>query len=379
MRILITGGGTGGHIYPALAIARKSMQLFSEPEILYVGTEKGLERKLVLSEAINFTTVSARGWSRKLNIDTVYFARDLLKGFYQSIRIIRRFRPHIVIGTGGYVCGPVLLAARVLNIPTLIHEQNVVPGITNRSFARFADCTCVSFPESKEFFKQFKRLEITGNPRAEEILSLTGSAPKKENNSELKAKTVLIFSGSKGAEKINEVFTQVIPKLLENEAIQVVYVTGERYYQETLSDLDELLTPKKKEKLKIYPYLENMPAAIISSDLVVSRAGATTVAELTAALKPAILIPSPNVADEHQMKNARAMEERGAAMVVEENTLQWEKVYHLIMALFQDASQLNQMQHGAKKLQFPSAATTICEIAAQLVKNYQQGRAQNEG
>ncbi len=372
MRMVLSGGGTGGHIYPALAIARKLKQINPDSAILYVGTKKGLEQKLVKEEDFEFTTVTARGWARKINLETFYFILDLAKGILESLRLIKKFAPQVTVGTGGYVCGPILIASKLKGVPIIIHEQNVIPGITNRIFSRFADCTCVSFPESKEYFKKAKRIEITGNPRAEALMDyMKRSFQNRTHFRQVGLKqgqTLLIVGGSRGAEKINQAVLEIMPDLVTLNINKIVYITGERYYKQVLKALQSFKFEKGAEKLSIYPYMEDLPGAILASTLVISRAGATTIAELTAAAKPAILIPSPNVTDEHQWLNAVAMRNRGAARIMKEGELSGEQLKALVKEIIENPALLEEMKLGATKLQFPRAASTICEIAQQLAK-----------
>ncbi len=363
MKVLVTGGGTGGHIYPALAVIK---ELFSRediaPEILYVGTSGGMEANIIPDKGLDFTTVTVRGLKRSIDFGQIYFARDFLKGLIQSRKIISKFQPDVVLGTGGYVCGPVLIAAKMSKIPTVIHEQNVIPGITNKLLARVVDYTCVSFPESKSYFQKSKKLLVTGNPRAQEISSRDYSGAKEQFSLNSNLKTLLIVSGSRGAKVINETVLEILPELIYDSNIQVIYVTGEEYYVRVKEEMNESISDSQRERVFIHPYLADLPAAIDCADLVISRAGATTLAELTAAGKPAILIPSPNVTNDHQNKNAKILGDRGAAQVITESQLQSKQFLYLLQNLLTDDNKLAEMSNQSFKLGYPEAASHISDL-----------------
>ncbi|WP_158212320.1 undecaprenyldiphospho-muramoylpentapeptide beta-N-acetylglucosaminyltransferase [Natranaerobius trueperi] len=368
MKVLVTGGGTGGHIYPALAVINILNKKYPKAETLYVGTSTGMEQKIVPEKGLDFTTINARGLPRKLNKDLLYFSRDLMKGINQSKRIIKEFTPDVVLGTGGYVCGPVLLAAKKFRIPTVIHEQNAIPGITNKYLSRMVDYTCVSFPESKKYFKKAKNIIVTGNPRAEELNQKSQDEALKSFDLSANKKTILIVSGSRGAQVINKIMSQAIPEILtSSNKIQIIYVTGNEYYDDIKSEIENNIDYTSVDNLKFYPYLKNMPDALASADLVVSRAGATTLAELTAAGKPSILIPSPNVTNNHQMVNASILAQRGAAKLIEENNLTKEKVTEVLNEIILDEEKLNEMKKLNFELGYPKAASNVCDVLSSFI------------
>ncbi|ACB84887.1 undecaprenyldiphospho-muramoylpentapeptide beta-N-acetylglucosaminyltransferase [Natranaerobius thermophilus] len=367
MKVLVTGGGTGGHIYPALAVINELKERNQIVDILYVGTSKGMEQEIIPNRGIDFAAITVRGLQRKINLEQVYFLRDFLKGLYQSYRLIKNFTPDVVIGTGGYVCGPVLMAASLMKIPTVLHEQNVIPGITNKFLSRFADYTCVSFPESKNYMTKAKKIITTGNPRAQEITSRDFSSVNKHLNLRSDLKTLLIVSGSRGAQKINETMINIIPELISKFPIQIIYVTGNNYYESIRSQILEYVDNSYQDRLKLHAYLSDLPAAISCADLVISRAGATTLAELTAAETPSILIPSPNVTNDHQRVNAKILGERGAAKVLTEDSLNEQEVIKSISSIINDEEVLFDMQRATKEISYPTAATEICKILESLI------------
>ncbi|PTL39710.1 undecaprenyldiphospho-muramoylpentapeptide beta-N-acetylglucosaminyltransferase [Alkalicoccus saliphilus] len=324
MKVLISGGGTGGHIYPALALIRH-LEKEHEAEFLYVGTEKGLEASIVPKAGIKFKSVHITGFRRKLSAENVKTVLRFLKAVKTARKYIEEFKPDIVIGTGGYVCGPVVYAASKAGVPTIIHEQNSVPGLTNKFLARYVDKIAVSFNEAENYFPK-EKVVFTGNPRASEAAETKGSGGAlKAVGLSNELPTVLIVGGSRGARPINEAVMSAFPSW-DGQDFQVVYVTGEVHYEEIAADLKE----KETEKLKAVPYIDDMPSLLKEVNLVVARAGATTLAELTALGLPSILVPSPYVTNNHQFKNAKALVDKGAAVLIEENSLNAESLTQAI-------------------------------------------------
>lgn len=362
VRVLVSGGGTGGHIYPALALIREIKKLNPEARFLYIGTENGLESTIVPKAGIPFQSIVISGFKRKISLDNVKTVMRFLKGVQDSKRYIRRFNPDIVIGTGGYVCGPVVYAAAKLGIPTIVHEQNSVPGVTNKFLSRYVDKVAVCFEAAAEHFPQSK-VVMTGNPRASEVMDQNGMKGKRSVGLSLPKKSVLIFGGSRGARPINDAFVEAIEQF-GNKSYEILYVTGEVHYDKVMEAVKQKGNPSN---VIIKPFIHNMPEVLTGVDLVVSRAGATTLAELTALGKPSVLIPSPYVTNNHQEKNARSVVDKGAAKMLLEKDLTAETLIRDIDEILLDAQTLQNMKLAAGQLGIPDAANKLYEVMNKLV------------
>ncbi|PFU95240.1 undecaprenyldiphospho-muramoylpentapeptide beta-N-acetylglucosaminyltransferase [Bacillus cereus] len=363
MRVLVSGGGTGGHIYPALALIREIKKLNPEARFLYIGTENGLESTIVPKAGIPFQSIVISGFKRKISLDNVKTVMRFLKGVQDSKRYIRRFNPDIVIGTGGYVCGPVVYAAAKLGIPTIVHEQNSVPGVTNKFLSRYVDKVAVCFEAAIEHFPESK-VVMTGNPRASEVMDQNGMKGKRSVGLSLPKKSVLIFGGSRGARPINDAFVEAIEQF-GNKSYEILYVTGEVHYDKVMEAVKQKGNPSN---VIIKSFIHNMPEVLTGVDLVVSRAGATTLAELTALGKPSVLIPSPYVTNNHQEKNARSVVDKGAAKMLLEKDLTAETLIRDIDEILLNAQTLQNMKLAAKQLGIPDAANKLYEVMNKLVK-----------
>lgn len=312
-RLLITGGGTGGHIYPALALAKS---LAGEAEVLYAGTARGLEARLVPAAGVEFTVISSGGLlGRSLRRKLQGFSLALA-GFSQALRLIRRYRPAVVVGTGGYASGPVVLAAVLLRVPTLLQEQNLRPGMTNRTLAPWVSRVAVPYPESRGFFPPRARLRVIGNPVRPEITRADPALARQELGLG-QERVVLLFGGSGGARRLNEAALDVLAVLRPGEIL--LWVTGATYHREFETRWQE--SGHSKTQVRLYPYLDRMDLGLAAADVVIARAGAMTIAEILALGRPAILVPSPNVVHDHQRGNAEVVAAKGAAVVVAEEAL----------------------------------------------------------
>lgn len=367
MRILLSGGGTGGHIYPSLAIVREFERQFRLVEVMYVGSSRGLEADIVPKAGIPFQSIDIQGFRRKVSLHNVRTIQLFVRAVRRSKTIIRSFRPDVVVGTGGYVSGPVVYAARRLGIPTLIHEQNVVPGLTNKFLARLADCVAVSFEGSEHFFGKAKRLVVSGNPRASEVAAADRSKGRTSLNlSGDSLPIVLVFGGSRGARPINDAVLSIVPDIVKQSSFHVVYVTGEVHYESVRERIGRVTGGR--DALIVRPYIYNMPEVLAASSLVISRAGASTLAELTALGIPSILIPSPYVTNNHQEKNARWMEKQGASVVISEKDLRGEALWRTMTRIMHDPVKREQMGNAALRLGRPAAAAHIVAELDKLVK-----------
>ena len=363
MKIAVSGGGTGGHIYPALALIREIQKKDENVEFLYIGTEKGLESKLVPRENIPFKSIHITGFKRKISFENVKTILRFLKGVRDSKKMLKEFKPDVVIGTGGYVCGPVVYAAAKMGIPTIVHEQNSVPGLTNKFLSRYVDKIAICFEEAREFFPE-QKVVLTGNPRASEVLGQDGIKGRLSAGLKLKIPTVLIFGGSRGARPINEAVVKSLAEL-SGKSYQVLYVTGDVHFEDVQKEVELVGNP---ENVIIKPFIHNMPEVLSGVDLTVARAGATTLAELTSLGIPSILIPSPYVTDNHQEKNARALSENGAARLLLEKDLTGPKLVESIDHILGNEDKLVDMKKAAKKLGIPDAAQRLYRLMEELAK-----------
>lgn len=361
MRIAVSGGGTGGHIYPALALIREIHKKDEDVEFLYIGTKSGLESTLVPREKIPFKSIHITGFKRKLSFENVKTVLRFLKGVRDSKKMLKEFHPDVVIGTGGYVCGPVVYAAAKMGIPTIVHEQNSVPGLTNKFLSRYVDKIAICFEEARQFFPE-QKVEMTGNPRASEVLGQDGIKGRLSTGLKLKVPTVLIFGGSRGAKPINEAVIKSLTEL-SSKPYQVLYVTGDIHFEEVQQEVELVGNP---ENVIIKPFIHNMPEVLAGVDLTVARAGATTLAELTSLGIPSILIPSPYVTDNHQEKNARALSEKGAARLLLEKDLTGPKLVESIDQILGHEQKLADMKKAAKKLGMPDAAQRVYHLMKEI-------------
>lgn len=375
-RVIISGGGTGGHIYPAITIA-KAMAELEPTEFLYVGSKKGLESQIVPGEGLPFQTLEMAGLERRLtfkNVKTLFTSAIALA---KAAKIIRTFKPDVVIGTGGYVCGPILLMAAWMHIPTLIQEQNVIAGITNRILSRFVDVVAVGYKEAEKSFRRSKRVVYTGNPVRPTVLEGTREEGRKYFNLEPDEFTVLIAGGSRGAHSINAAMVEVHQYFKDKKGIKLIHVTGATEFAGVLKELE--VEPSISmhciedgitfgNSSYIMPYLYNMPLGLAAADLAVFRAGAVGLAELTVRGIPSILIPYPYAAEDHQTYNAQTLVIQGAAKMIVDKMLSGKELIGEINYLYENKSQLANMAKASHHLGRPEAAQEIAQLAFSIVK-----------
>ncbi|GAE33857.1 undecaprenyldiphospho-muramoylpentapeptide beta-N-acetylglucosaminyltransferase [Halalkalibacter akibai] len=361
MRVIVSGGGTGGHIYPALSLINEIKRKHKNAEILYIGTEKGLEADIVPRAGIPFETIHISGFQRKLSVENVKTIARFITGTQKAKKIIKNFKPDVVIGTGGYVCGPVVYAASKLKIPTVIHEQNSVPGLTNKFLSKYVDKVAICFEEARSFFPN-KKVVFTGNPRASDVMHVDPVAGRTSLGLDASKRTVLIVGGSRGARPINDAFTSVIDEWTHKN-YQVVYVTGAVHY-DTVMEKVKLAAQSKNVIIK--PFIHNMPDVLGAVDLIVARAGATTLAEITALGLPSILIPSPYVTNNHQEKNALSLKNTGAAIVYNEKEMNGQLLLKDIDQIFNEQGKWDKMHTAAEKLGVPDAAENVYQLLVEV-------------
>ena len=363
MNIIFSGGGTGGHIYPALTLIDTVKKKLPDTKILYVGTEKGLESDIVPKTGINFSAMKLEGgFERHFTMENIKRAADAILSIRRAGKIIDEFKPNVVVGTGGYVCGPILLAASLKKIPTLIQEQNAVAGITNKILSKFVTKIAVgsklalkNFPASKTIY--------TGNPIRAEVLTANREDGLREFNFTAEKPVVLISGGSRGARSINTAMIDVL-KHAENFDAQFLHVTGKGEFESVKQSLGDNLPPN----VKVVPYLYNMPQAMAMASLAIFRAGATGLAELTARGIPAILIPYPYAAENHQEFNAMELVKVGAARMILNKDLTTETLSKHLAELLKDPAELKKMSAASLTLGRPQAADEISDLILNLVK-----------
>lgn len=353
MRVLISGGGTGGHIYPALSIAGMLRDKYNA-EIEYVGTERGLETKLVPREGYKLHTVKVRGFSRSLSLSNIDAAVKAVTSVFEAKKIIKKFKPDIVIGTGGYVCWPVLKAAAKMGIPTAVHEQNAVVGMTVKMLSKYVDKVMISFEESRDLFDCPEKIVMTGNPLNAEILKHSSLEAKSLLGLNSDIPFILSFGGSLGAARVNQSSLELIEGFSEKNNVYHIHATGRGEWQGIKSKLLErgyidngdYVT---KGNVTVREYIYNMPLLLSAADIVISRAGAMTISELAASGKAAVIIPSPNVTNNHQYKNAAVLERAGGAILIEEKNLAPGKLSSVISELVNNKEMLNSLRTNIVK------------------------------
>lgn len=363
MKIVVSGGGTGGHIYPALALIREIKKKDPNAEFLYIGTEKGLESTIVPRENIPFKSIHITGFRRKLSFENIKTVLRFLKGVSDSKKILKEFNADVVIGTGGYVCGPVVYAAAKLGIPTIIHEQNSIPGLTNKFLSRYVDRIGICFEDARQYFPA-EKVVMTGNPRASEVLGQDGKKGRLSVGLKDNQPAVLIFGGSRGAKPLNEAVLKSLTEM-GSKPYQVLYITGDVHYEEVKKEVELIGNP---ENVIIKPFIHNMPEVLAGIDLTVARAGATTLAELTSLGIPSILIPSPYVTDNHQEKNALALSTHHAAELLLERDLTGPKLIEKIDGILTNSEKLTEMKSASRGLGIQDAANRMHQLIKELVK-----------
>lgn len=358
MKIVITAGGTGGHIYPALAIINKIKELEPNSEFLYIGTHNRMEKDIVPKHNIDYVGLEIYGLSKKnmlRNIKNIYLIK---KAYDKCEKIMKEFKPDVVIGVGGYVTFPVILAAHNLKIKTFIHEQNSIPGKSNRVLERFVDAIGVSFLDSKKYFKNEDKVFYTGNPCSENAINIKTIKKSNYGIKEYK-KLVLIVSGSLGSNVINDKMKEFLNSI-DDKKYEVLYITGKSYYEEFNKN-------KFSDNIHIVPYIENMSGLLKSVDVIISRAGASSLSEIIALKVPSIIIPSPYVANNHQLFNALSLKNNNACIMIEEKDLNKDILISSIDKCL-DEEFSKKLKNNMEKLSVKDSSTRIYNILKDLIK-----------
>jgi UDP-N-acetylglucosamine--N-acetylmuramyl-(pentapeptide) pyrophosphoryl-undecaprenol N-acetylglucosamine transferase len=363
MRVIISGGGTGGHIFPAIAIANGIKEKEKDARILFVGAKGKMEMERVPKAGYEIKGLWISGFQRKLTLKNMLFPIKLLTSLWKASNIVSTFKPDVVIGVGGYASGPTLQVANMKGIPTLIQEQNSYPGITNRLLASKVSRVCVAYLGMDRWFAKDK-IVFTGNPIRKDILQITtkkedalGSFGWSQNK-----KTVLIFGGSLGARSLNNAIANAKDLIEKRTDVQLIWQVGKLYIDE-FSQMEVAHLPH----VKVLPFIEDMNMAYAAADIIVSRAGALTISELEIVGKPAILVPSPNVAEDHQRKNAMALVNEGAALMVEDARA-FEDLGQRMYELVDDSSKQEALKSEIKKMAKPNATEQIVQEVLSLIK-----------
>lgn len=357
MRVVISAGGTGGHIYPALAIVNKIKEKEPNSEFLYIGTHNRMEKDIVPKYNIPFKSIEIYGFNRKNLLKNFKTIKCLIKSKKECKKMIKEFNPDIAIGVGGYVTVPVISAAHSLGIKTFIHEQNSIAGKANLTLANSVDLIGVSFKSSMKEFPKEKTI-FTGNPCSEDAVKKT-PMEKSEFGLKKDKKLVLFVMGSLGASKVNEFLVKSM-SLFNNKDYEILYVTGNK-------DYEEIKKNKFPSNVKVVPYIENMTRIMKNTDLIVTRAGASTLSEVIALGIPSILIPSPYVPNNHQYKNAMDLVESDAAYLIEEKDLNGDIIVRTVDEIINDKNKINNMKKNLKTLNIDNSATVIYENIKKLV------------
>ena len=359
INILISGGGTGGHIYPAIAIANELKLRFPKANFLFVGAKNKMEMEKVPQAGYAIKGLWISGIQRKLTIDNLSFPFKMLNSLWNASKIIKNFKPDIAIGTGGFASGPTLIMANRKGIPTLIQEQNSYPGITNKLLGKNAAKICVAYDHLERFFPLDKIVK-TGNPVRQDLLSIHSKIEEGKTFFKIdkNKKTILVLGGSLGARKINQLVESNLD-FFKNQQVQVIWQCGKLYYE-------EYKKYNTSEDIQVHQFLNRMDFAYAASDIIISRAGASSVSELCIVGKPVIFIPSPNVAEDHQTKNAKAIADQHGAILVRENELETFPI--IFETLIKDKGKQDHLSENINELALPGATTDIVNEIEQLLK-----------
>lgn len=375
MRVIIAAAGTGGHINPGLAIANKIKKEEPNSEIIFIGTSRGLENDLVPRAGYKLKTIEAHGLSKSISISNIKNMVKTAKGFKQAEKIIKEFKPDVVIGMGGYICGAVITAAHKLKIPTMLHESNAYPGLAIKLLSKKVDTILVGFEDAKKRLPKAKKIVVTGTPIKATSVQLTNDQ-KQKIKEELKFKNdlpiVLIFGGSQGAKVINRTLTDVIIHK-NNKNYQIIWAAGPGQYDGIKQELeDNNIDINNIKNVRIVPYIYNMDEIMQTADLIVARSGAMTLAEIAIAGKPAIFIPLPSKSANRQEDNARVFERAGAAKVILNSDLNEEKLTSIIKDIISNKDNLIDMGNKAKKMAFYNVEDKIYDEIQNTINKYKK-------
>jgi UDP-N-acetylglucosamine--N-acetylmuramyl-(pentapeptide) pyrophosphoryl-undecaprenol N-acetylglucosamine transferase len=359
LKFILSGGGTGGHIYPAIAIANELKSRFPDAEFLFVGAKDKMEMQKVPQAGYPIKGLWIAGLQRKLTLQNAIFPFKLVDSLWESLKIIKQFKPDVVIGTGGFASGPLLQMATMLGIPTVIQEQNSYPGITNKLLSKKANAICVAYENLERFFPKEKMI-LTGNPVRQDLIDIESKREKAINffNLDANKKTLLVLGGSLGARRVNQLIEKELKNILAQN-VQVIWQCGKLYFED--------YKKYNAANVQVVAFIERMDLVYATADIVISRAGASSVSELSIVGKPVIFIPSPNVAEDHQTKNAQAIVDKKGAILLKESELDSQFIL-VFEALLKDQGKQNQLSENIRKLAKPKATKQIVDEIVKLIK-----------
>lgn len=370
MKFILTCGGTAGHINPALAVAGRLRELMPDCEILFIGAEGKMEMELVPREGYKIEPLKITNISRGHSLEAIFHNLDTLKNVAVSTReakrIMREFKPDVVIGTGGYVCYPVLMAASELKIPTAVHESNAVPGLTTKLLAEHVDKVMVGFEESRGAYHHPEKVEVTGTPVRGEFAAYSKALAKRELGLDPDEPLVVSVWGSLGAAHMNKIMGELITMMDDSRPFRLIHSVGTRYFEDFMATLRQCAPDFARFGADVRKYIYDMPRVMAAADLILCRAGASTLSELAYMGKPVIIVPSPNVTNNHQEKNARVLEKAGGAKVFLEGEFDAPALMDTVRGLLGDSAQLEAMSQAMLSLAVPGATDRICDIILSL-------------
>lgn len=358
-KFILSGGGTGGHIYPAIAIANELKLRFPDAEFLFVGAKDKMEMQKVPQAGYQIKGLWIAGLQRKLSLQNMMFPLKLADSLWKSKKIIKEFKPDVVIGTGGFASGPLLKMASLMGIPTVIQEQNSFPGITNKLLSTKANVICVAYENLERFFPK-EKMVLTGNPVRQDLIDIESKRAEaiQHFNLDPNKKTLLVLGGSLGARRVNQLIEAELGKF-GSQNIQIIWQCGKLYFED--------YKKHNADNVHVLAFIERMDLVYAASDIVISRAGASSVSELCIVGKPVIFIPSPNVAEDHQTKNAKSIVDKKGALLLKESELDTE--FSLVFeALLKDQEKQNQLSENIKQLAMPKATKKIADEIVKLIK-----------
>lgn len=371
MKVIIAAAQTGGHINPGIAIANKIKKENKNARIMFIGTSRGLENDLVPRAGYDLKTIEAHGINRKISIENIKNMFKTLKGLNEAKKIVKEFKPDIVIGTGGFICGPVLMAAKKYKIPTMVHESNAFPGVATKLLSKKVDTVLVGFEDAKSRLPNAKKVVVTGTPTKIKKVNLSKSQKEKmidELKLDKELPIVLVFGGSQGAKSINSTLIDII-KNKTNTNYQIIWASGPKQYDVIKDNLKELkIDINKIKNVKIIPYIYNMEEMMNLADIIISRSGAMTITEIAITGKPAIFIPFPFATENHQEYNARVLVNQGAAKIILDKDLNSDILSSTLNEMLKDKNKLAEMSKNANKVAISDVEGKIYNEIEKLVK-----------
>ncbi len=366
INVLISGGGTGGHIYPAIAVVQKLKQDQNIEHIYYIGCPNNMEKDIVAQENIEFLPVSVSGMPRKISIRFIKWIFQLIIASIKAISYLKKYKPNVVVGTGGYVSGPALIAAKLLKIPFIIHDADAHPGIVSRVTAPYAAVVSVAFEEAKKFIKS-NNIFVNGNPVRKTFSTISKNEAVNQLNLDANKKILLIIGGSQGAKSLNDAMKTIVQSLVEEHKYIVIQQTGKNKHDEYIKELKSICPNiLSNPDYIVRPYFDNTALLYAAADLAITRAGSLTLSELCLSALPSILIPYPYAAADHQRYNARAMEKEGAALYLDDNDCNADNLMRFIIDLLSNENMLLKMKDSAKILAKPYATENIVKLTKEI-------------